>query len=207
MKYMNRLLTTYPILHNFEEKLSKLNIDAMHFTADKDQILKHASDSCIGFPFLIVGELEVNKISENGEETFLYRLKPGEVCHHAFRCIMEEKEYGIQVHAHRDSELIIFPLLEFKNTLLTDYRFLNFLYTDLFKKLDSSITDKEKLLHENVEDRLQNYLDSKKGKTIKTTHKQIAKEIGTAREVVSRFLKQKEEEGTIKLHRGSIEVY
>ena len=207
MKYMNRLLATYPILNSFKEQLSELNIDVFHMSAEKGVILKQASESCVGFPFLLVGELAVTKISESGEETFLYYLTPGDVCHHAFRCILESKEYGIQVHAHRDSELIIIPLVEFKKRFLKDYNFLNFLYTDLFNKLDSTTTDKEKLLHDSVENRLQNYLNKRKGKQIKVTHQQIAMEIGTAREVVSRLLKQKEKDGVIKLHRGSIEVF
>lgn len=207
MKYLNRLLATYPILKNMTKELEHLAIDSMHFTVPANQILKHADDSCLGFPFLLIGELNVTKINDEGEETYLYRLHPGEVCHHAFRCIMEEKEYGIQVSASKESELIIIPLHEFKHLFLSNYAFLTFLYSDLFNKLDQTIINKEQLLHESVEMRLKKYLAPKKGKTIRITHEQIAMEIGTAREVVSRLLKSMEKEGVIKLHRGSIEVY
>lgn len=207
MKYLNRLLVTYPILNTCAKTLNTLNIDAMHYSFKQHQILKHAHNTCLGFPFLLVGELKVTKINENGEETFLYRLRPGEVCHHAFRCIMDNKEYGIQVSAYQDSELIIIPLQEFQNLFLNNYSFLNFLYEDLFKKLESAIDNKENLLHESVEKRLEKYLYARKGHTIKITHEQIAMEIGTAREVVSRLLKRMENDGLIKLHRGSIEVY
>ena len=88
-----------------------------------------------------------------------------------------------------------------------NYNFLKFLYSDLFNKFDDVVLNKEHLIHESVESRLYNFLKTKENRTIKITHSQIASELGTAREVISRLLKNYEHEGKIKLNRGSIEIY
>lgn len=207
MKYRNRLLSTYPILGEMPNVLNDLENMDINYSMKDGQILKHPHDVCLGFPLILFGKLVVTKISDNGDETFVFYLNPGDVCHHAFRCIVENDAFGIQVKCVSDCELIIVPINYFKENIMGNYKFLRFLYADLFNKFDDVVLNKEHLIHESVEGRLYNFLKEKEGKNIKITHEQIASELGTAREVISRLLKSYERDGKIKLGRGSIEVY
>ena len=114
MKYKNRLLATYPILNELQNELSILENMEINYSLKNGQILKHSHDVCLGFPLLLVGKLIVTKISDNGDETFVFYLNPGDVCHHAFRCMAENDSFGIQVKCVTDCELIIIPINFFK---------------------------------------------------------------------------------------------
>ena len=78
------------------------------------------------------------------------------------------------------------------------------MYKDLYGKFNSVIENKEEMIHESLESRLLNFLINKNSKIIYTTHSQLAFEVDSVREVVSRKLKSIEKRGYIKLERGKI---
>ncbi|MGL4736879.1 MAG: Crp/Fnr family transcriptional regulator, partial [Cellulosilyticaceae bacterium] len=81
-----------------------------------------------------------------------------------------------------------------------------FMYTNLYDKFSKVILDKEEMTHESIPDRLIKYLKKKNTPIIYTTHQEIASNLGTAREVVSRNLKKLEQDGLIQLERNKIKV-
>lgn len=207
MKYKKRLLAKYPILKRFPNAISELEKLDVNRSFEAGTIIKYSHDACIGFPFLLVGKLSVSKINNKREETFLFYLNPGDICHHAFRCILEDDSLGIQVKCVENSELIVMPILFFTQNFLKSERFYRYLYNDLFKKFDKLVDTKELLVHKSVEDRLLQFLEQNKGKTVKITQTQLATELSTVREVVSRALKVYEQQGKITHTRGYIEIH
>ena len=78
------------------------------------------------------------------------------------------------------------------------------MYKDLYGKFNSVIENKEEMIHESLESRILNFLINKNSKIIYATHSQLAFEVDSVREVVSRKLKSIEKRGYIKLERGKI---
>lgn len=111
---------------------------------------------------------------------------------------------NIEAYALYDSDIFIVPAEVVKLFLFNDIDFIKFLYKDLYSKFNRIIDKNEDIIHESLDSRLMNFLNGKNSKNIYITHKEIAKEIGSSREVISRKLKRLEKEGVLTLSRGKI---
>ena len=108
--------------------------------------------------------------------------------------------------ATQDSRICIIPFDIVENYLLNNVDFLKEMYRDLHSKFNLIIGTKEEVKHESLQKRLVKLLISKKSKNIYATHAEIAFELDSAREVISRRLKELEKEGYVKLTRGKIQI-
>lgn len=141
-----------------------------------------------------------------GEETNLYNIGKGELCHEALSCFLRCEPLNIIGKATQDSQICIIPFEIMQNYLLNNADFLKIIYRDLHSKFNLIIELKEKVKHEPLEKRLVKLLISKQSKNIYSTHAEIAFELDSAREVISRRLKELEKEGYVKLTRGKIQI-
>lgn len=200
------LYETYPFLRDinikskgaFEEKLILIKLKSNEFIRTSEK------KSCAGFPFVIKGELKIQRVNEEGDETSLYTIKKGELCHEALGCFINCLPLNIEGHALQDSEIFIVPTEAVNLFLFNDLEFLQFLYKDLYSKFKRIIDKNEGIIHEPLDNRLMNFLKGKNTRNIYITHNEIAKEIGSSREVISRKLKKLENEGVLTLSRGKI---
>ncbi|MGG5461026.1 Crp/Fnr family transcriptional regulator [Clostridium sp. B9] len=205
-KKFGLLYETYPFLKDineksngvFEEKLMLIELEGGAFIRSSED------KSCAGFPFVIRGELKIQRINEEGDETNLYTIKKGELCHEALGCFMNCIPLNIEGYAIQDSEIFIVPTDAVGKFLFNDSEFLQFLYKDLYSKFKRIIDKNENIIHEPLDTRLINFLRSKNTNNIYITHNEIAKEIGSSREVISRKLKKLEKEEILALSRGKI---
>lgn len=203
---INLLYDIYPFLKGinkksngaFEDKLILMELESGAFIKSSEE------KSCAGFPFVIKGELKIQRINEEGDETSLYTIKKGELCHEALGCFMNCIPLNIEGYALQDSEIFIVPTKVLGMFLFNNSEFLQFLYKDLYSKFKRIIDKNENIIHEPLDTRLINFLKSKKTANIYITHNDIAKEIGSSREVISRKLKKLEKEGILTLSRGKI---
>ena len=106
--------------------------------------------------------------------------------------------------AIQDSKVCIIPFDIVERYFIQDNEFLLYMYKDLYNKFSTIIENKEEMIHESLETRLIKWLIGKESKIIYSTHSEIAFEIDSAREVVSRKLKSIERLGYIRLERGKI---
>ncbi|WP_300347880.1 Crp/Fnr family transcriptional regulator [Clostridium sp.] len=200
------LYETYPFLMDinikskgvFDEKLIGVKLKSNEFIKTGEEKV------CAGVPFVIKGELKIQRINEDGDETSLYTIKRGELCHEALGCFMNCLPLNIEAYALYDSDIFIVPAEVVKLFLFNDIDFIKFLYKDLYSKFNRIIDKNEDIIHESLDSRLMNFLNGKNSKNIYITHKEIAKEIGSSREVISRKLKRLEKEGVLTLSRGKI---
>ena len=160
-------------------------------------------------PIVVDGLIKVYS-TYGDKELLLYYVQDGESCIMSFSAGMRNEQSKVNVVAEKDTQLILMPVLRVAgwiksypemNTLF--YQQYNLRYTDLidtinhvlFNKMDTRVLDylkkKSRLSNQNV---------------LKITHGQIAIELGTAREVVSRVIKKLEAEGHIKQHSNTIEI-
>lgn len=205
-KKLSSLYKVYPFLEDinkkskgiFEEKIILIELRSGEFIKSSEE------KSCAGFPLVIKGELKIQRINEDGDETNLYSIKKGELCHEALGCFMNCLPLNIEGYAIQDSEMFIVPPEILNIYLLNNLEFFQVLYKDLYKKFRGVIDKNENIIHESIDVRLTNFLNQKGTKNIYITHNEIAKEIGSSREVVSRKLKRLEKSGFLTLSRGKI---
>jgi len=106
----------------------------------------------------------------------------------------------------QDSLIAILPSDIVKAYLLSDFRFMHVIYKDLYAKFRGVIENKEARIHESLESRLVKLLLSKNTKIIYTTHGELAFELDSSREVISRKLKELEKKGYLLISRGKIQL-
>ena len=169
-----------------------------------------SAQACLGFVLVKEGQLRAFMLSESGKEVTLYRLFALDVCLFSASCVMRNIQFDIQVEAEKDTSAWVIPaplcnrlmqqslaMADFTNQLMAS-RFSDVMWTldqILFKSMDSRIAA---LLLELAIIEGQNELS--------VTHEELAKHLGTAREVVTRLLKYFQSDGILVLSRGSIRL-
>lgn len=207
MEYINKLYEAYPELAQIdEENKGILGEKAIFKDLFADEYLSTNEGECIGFLFVISGSIKINKLNERGEETNLYNIERGQLCHEALSCFMNCKSLNIIGKAIQDSKICVIPFDVVNKYLLQDTLFLQYIYKDLYDKLKIIINVKEEVRHESLTNRLVKLLIDKKSRNIYITHNELAFELDSAREVVSRKLKELEKRGYLKLSRGKIQI-
>lgn len=161
-------------------------------------------------PIVISGTLKILKQEENGKEVLLYYLGSNESCSMAYSCCLEARKSEIRAVAEEDGELVTIPhekLDEWMNKYPGWKRYIMRSFNLRFMELLKCI---EQITFHKLDDRLIAYLNEKKrlsgSDVIKASHYQIADELATSRVVISRLLKQLENDGRILLYRNEIKL-
>ena len=202
----------YPFLKKLdEEALNQIqkHLNGRQFKAG--EMLINGSQACWGFSFILSGKLRVYRLNEEGREVTLYRLEKGDSCFMTVICALAKSQTYAYVKVEEDCELAIIPMPSFDKYLMNHPTYLQFLFQNLYGKFTSVVTTLEQISFSSVEERVLGYLKQNSHKqsgrvTFYKTHEQIAFDIGTSREVVSRTLKAMERKGLIQLERGKIVV-
>ena len=173
---------------------------------NKNDIVYNPSRICKGMIKVIEGTLKVYMISEEGREITLYKIKEGELCTLTSSCIMDEIAFDIYIKAGEKSKILVTRAGNLKETISKNLNLENYLYKQAASKFTEIMWTIEELLFTSVEKRLALFLlKEEQDKNVKLTHEEIAIELGTAREVITRALRKYEQDGIIKTHRGRIE--
>lgn len=204
-KNIKSLFDIYPVLKKIDENNDKIiSKKAIFKILFSDEYLTSTEGTCNGILFVVKGKIKIQKINQEGEETNLYDIKQGELCHEALSCLEDFQSLNITGKAIQDSEVCLIPFEIVRNYIFEDNEFLLYMYKDLYKKFKTVIENKEEIMHEPLEARIIKLLMNKNSKTIYITHSELAFEVDSAREVVSRKLKSIEKRGYIRLERGKI---
>lgn len=176
----------------------------------KGQFVNDSRDRCLGLLAVYKGQLRVYLQSENGKEVTLYRLEEGDICTLSSSCIMDEITFDVFIEATKDSSLII-TKSSYLNNLYDDNMYVqNFIYKQTTENFSSVMWSMQQILFLSFDKRLASYLYDEMIKTTENslivTHDEIAKELGSAREVVSRMLKYFQKEGFVTLERGKVVI-
>ena len=204
---INKLYEVYPILAQIDEANKGILSERANFKELlSGEYLTTREDECIGFLFVISGSIKIQKLNEKGEETNLYNIERGQFCHEALSCFMNCTSLNIIGKAIHDSKICVIPFDIVNKYLLHDTLFLQYIYKDLYNKFKIIINTKEQIKHESLTNRLIKLLIDKKSKNIYLTHNDLDFELDSAREVISRKLKELENMGYLKLSRGKIQI-
>ncbi|MBV7275908.1 Crp/Fnr family transcriptional regulator [Clostridium sp. PL3] len=205
LKNIKSLYKAYPVLEKIDmDNDGIIKTEAIFKTMRFDEHVKLTVETCQGILFVIKGTIKIQKINEDGDETNLYNIEQGEFCHEVLSCLSNLESLKIVGKAIQDSEICIIPVNIVEKYLIPNKEFLSYMYKDLYNKFNIVIENKERIIHESLESRLIRLLINKDSKVVYATHSQLAFEVDSVREVVSRKLKSLEKSGYIKLERGKI---
>ena len=174
----------------------------------KGELLIDIGDELTHTPLIVHGAIKVMLEDKEGEEISLYYLKKGETCAISFvNCI--HKNYSIfRGIAEKDTEGIFIPVKKLDEWLVKYKSWRHYIIDSYHFRLLELVHSIENLAFTHLEDRLNEYLIEKanimRTNILKTTHEEIARDLSTARTVVSRLLKELENGGKIELRRGRI---
>ena len=170
----------------------------------------HNGTVCTGIIFVKSGCLRVYILSEEGKEITLYRIFPGDVCVLSASCIMDSINFEVQVDAEENSRCCILSPGSYLRVAERNPEMKVFLLEKTVSRFSDVMWVMQQILFMSFDKRLALFLlnESEKNKTpeIKLTHEQIAKYMGSAREVVSRMLKYFSSEGYVELSRGGVTI-
>lgn len=171
-----------------------------------DQPVFHTGDSCRQFLLVIEGSVRVQKLSENGREILLYRVEAGQSCILTTACLLGNNNYQAEAVTETPVKAVVIPAQLFLHAMEDSESLREFVFSGYGQRLAELLMLIEAIAFGRLDCRLADYLLQRSGAPLKTTHQQIARELGSAREVVSRTLKEFERKGWVKLSRGEIEV-
>jgi CRP/FNR family transcriptional regulator, anaerobic regulatory protein len=161
---------------------------------------------CEAYLILLSGRVRVQKTGANGREIVLYRVGPGETCIVTTACLMCGIDYDAEGVAETDISARVLPKAGFRDLLARSEMFRDFVFMTYGTRISSLLMRIEEVAFGRIDERLAARLlhcrDQKR--EIAATHQELAAELGTAREVVSRRLKEFERKGWIRTARGSI---
>lgn len=176
----------------------------------KGDIIHNGEYSCIGVVLIKTGGLRVFMLSSEGKEITLYRLGSQEVCILSASCILQNITFDVCVEAESDTEALLIPSAQYQKLIKQNIYAENFTYSLVVDRFSNVMWAMEQLLFMRFDKRLAIFLLDELSKTgnprISLTHEQIAKYMGSAREVVSRMLKYFAKEGMIEMSRGGIRI-
>jgi CRP/FNR family transcriptional regulator len=165
-------------------------------------------DACENYVMVASGTIRVQKVAESGREIVLYRVEPGETCVLTTSCLLGGARYPAEGVTESEVEAAVLPIARFHEAVAASDGFRRFVFASLGERLSDLMVLVEAIAFGRVDARLAERLLALGGSNgqIATTHQSLAAELGTAREVVSRLLKEFERHGWLALTRGRIEL-
>jgi CRP/FNR family transcriptional regulator, anaerobic regulatory protein len=165
-------------------------------------------DGCQNYMFVMEGSVKVQKISENGREIVLYRVNAGEACILTTSCLLSHQRYPAEGITETDLRAISIPVTMFDRGIAGSQGFRAFVFSSYGRRIADLIMLVEDVAFGRMDIRLGQYLvdAADDDGQVSRTHQEMAAELGTAREVVSRQLKEFERRNWLKLGRGSIQI-
>lgn len=179
-----------------------------HFSAGK--AVKMGSCNCIGPLFVVHGILRVYLLSQDGREATIYRLRQNDACMLSASCVLSAITFDVQIDAETDCDLIIIPTSLFSDLMSHNLYVENYVYRSSTEHLSDLIQAVERMFFLTLRQRVAAFLIDESSSTgsdhVTLTQEQLAKAIGSAREAVSRILKQLSANGSIEVSRGGIRI-
>jgi len=159
-------------------------------------------------PIVVSGTLKVMRSDEDGREILLYYIHAGESCIMSFLGGMHNDISKVRAEVEEDAEIFFLPVQEVSLFIKEFPQWLDFIFRLYHKRFEELLDIINAIAFKRVDERLLALLEKKKDmmrqNTLHITHEQLAHELGTARVVVSRLLKQLEEDGMVKIARNKI---
>ena len=205
-----RLLEAFPFLGGPDSALlERLVQNARLVRLPAGQAVCHEGDRCNALPLVLDGSARVFKSGVTGREITLYRLAQGESCVLTASCILSGTPFPASAACENDVEAVVIPATDVVDWLRDSPVWREFIFGLVAHRLHRIINVIDDVVFLRMDQRLADYLLQQAGADdgwILLTHQQIADDLGTSREVVSRLLKDLEHRNLIEGGRGRLRV-
>lgn len=201
----------FPIWEQFSPaQQEKLSGSAVSRRVSKGTVLHNGSMDCTGLLLVKSGQLRAYILSEEGREITLYRLFDRDICLFSASCMMRSIQFEVTIEAEKDTALWLIPTEVYQSVMQESAPAANFTNEIMASRFSEVMWLMEQILWKSFDKRLAEFLLAESalegGGRLQITHEQIARHLGTAREVVTRMLRYFQSEGLVKLSRGTVEI-
>ncbi|HKK47234.1 MAG TPA: Crp/Fnr family transcriptional regulator [Balneolaceae bacterium] len=177
-------------------------------TFSEGEVILNENDYINTIPIVLRGSVKVMQSDDDYREMLLYYLQPGETCIMSFLGGMHHDTSKVKAVAEEETEILFIPIHKI-GALIKDYpQWLDYIFRLYHKRFEELLEVTNAVAFKKMDERLLQFIRKKcnvtGSKTLSITHEQLANELGTARVVVSRLLKQMENEGLVELGRNKI---
>ena len=201
----------FPFWEQLHERHQNMVRSSVVFqTMQKGDILHRGCGECSGIVHVAKGQLRVYIVSEEGREVTLYRLHKGDLCVLSASCLMDAIVFDVMIEAVAETELVLLPSPVLHPIMEENPMVELALYKTVVENFSEVMWTMQQILFMGADKRVAHFLWDEMAKTgemtIRLTHDEVARFIGSAREVVTKVLKYFVEEGAVALSRGKIEI-
>ncbi len=176
----------------------------------ENELLLDIGDNFNRIPLMLTGAIKISRETINGDEIVLYFLERGDTCTISFGSGLNSSKSKVRGVAEKPSEIVFIPVEKLEEWMVKYASWRRFVIDSYEIRLNEMLESIDTLAFMKMDQRLYKYITDKvkimRSPTLSTTHQEIAIDLNTSRVVVSRLLKQLENEGKIKLYRNRIEV-
>jgi len=159
---------------------------------------------------VLSGKIKIYREDDDGGEFFMYYLQPGQACAISMICATKNEQSQIMAKVVEDVELIMVPLSLMDKWMMQHRSWYEFVIDTYRSRFEEVLEVINSIAFKAMDERLEFYLKRHKDacgcNDLKLSHQEIATELNTSREVISRLLKKLEQRGELKLHRNHIEL-
>lgn len=187
------------------EKLASLGFAK---TFLEDDVILNENAYIRAIPIVTKGSIRVMRTDEEGREILLYYIKAGESCIMSFLGGLHQDTSKVKAIAEEETEILFIPIDKVSMLIKEFPEWLDYIFRLYHKRFEELLEVVNAIAFKKLDERLLNFIKKKSevtgSKSLQMTHEQLANELGTARVVVSRLLKQMEESGFVELGRNKI---
>ncbi len=208
---MSDIQNHYPFYSQLSIKEKEiLNTHTVVTKYDKGAHIHQGDSDCIGMLLVKSGSLRTYMLSEDGREITLYRIYEGEMCVLSASCVLNSIDFEVFMDAEEDSEIVLLSAPALASLMANNIYVECFVYKVTADRFSDVMWAMQQILFMSFDKRLAVFLYEEQRKNnsdlINLTHEQVAKYMGSAREVVSRMLKYFVSEDIVELFRGGIRI-
>ncbi len=173
-------------------------------------LLHDGGPTCLGMLLVKSGQLRAYILSDEGREVTVSRFFERDICMFSVSCAMPDMQFDIMIETEKDSEFWVLPACLYKNLTDESLAAANYSSSLISSHLSELMWLMKQIMWDRFDKRLAKFLieesNLEENNVLKITHERIANHMGSAREVVTRMLKYFQDEGMVRLTRGTIEI-
>ena len=205
---MDALKAAFP---NFEAGLVEgIETHAVHKHLKAGEIIIRTGQYIQSTLLVLSGKIKIFREDQEGNEFLMYYLLPGQACAVSMICATKMETSQIMAKVLEDAEVLMIPLQQMESWMANYKSWYEFVINTYRNRFDELLTVLDQVAFRGMVERLEFYLkrqaENLGQKNINISHQEVANELNSSREVISRLLKKMEQRGLVKLHRNHIEL-
>lgn len=201
-------LRVFPFFRNSSPSLVNEILSVSRYQKlPSDMLVKLEGSKCQDFVFMLSGEKRIYKASTSGREITLYEIGAGDICVINASCILSNAELPANAATISETGVLLTPAQQFLDMVARYEEMRAFVHSRINEGMTSIMTLVSEITFGKMDERLIDYLiERSENRKLRKTHRQIATDLGTSREVISRLLKDLERKDLVSLSRNSIQL-